>query len=83
MYRRYTIHRDGDLLVEDLDPQGHPIEPESTPAEDRLPVEVVVMAPDSLDAKAQLLDLLELAHDMEAEEQRELQARSKSAKPPS
>ena len=41
------------------------------------------MAPDSLDAKAQLLDLLELAHDMEAEEQRELHARSKSAKPPS
>ena len=83
MYRRYTIHRDGDLLVEELDPQGHPIEPESTPPEDRLPVEVVVMAPDSLDAKAQLLDLLELAHDMEAEEQRELHARSKAAKTPS
>lgn len=67
MYRRYTIHRDGDLLVEDLDPTGKPIDPEAVSAEDRLPVEVIVMAADSLDARAQLLDLLELAHSMEAE----------------
>ena len=67
MYRRYTIHRDGDLLVEELDPSGKPIDPEPVPAEDRLPVEVVVLAPDDLDAKAQLLDLLELAFGMESE----------------
>jgi len=66
MYRRYTIHRDGDLLVEELDPSGKPIEPEPVRAEDRLPVEVTVLAPDSLDGKAQLLDLLELALEMES-----------------
>lgn len=67
MRRRYTIHKDGDLLVEELDATGKPIDPEPTPAEDRLPVEVVVMAPDTEDAKAQLLDLLELAFGMESE----------------
>lgn len=67
MYRRYTIHRDGDLLVEELDPSGKPIEPEPVPPEDRLPVEVVVMAADTPQAKAQLLDLLELAFGMESE----------------
>jgi hypothetical protein len=67
MFRRYSIHRDGDLLVEDLDPSGKPIDPEPVPAEDRLPVEVVVLSPDDLDSKAQLLDLLELAAGMEAE----------------
>lgn len=67
MYRRYTIHRDGDLLVEELDAQGKPIDPEPVPPEDRLPVEVVVMGPDSDEGRAQLLDLLELAHGMEAE----------------
>lgn len=66
MYRRYTIHRDGDLLVEDLDPTGKPIDPEPVPAEDRLLVEVVVMSPDDADAKAQLLDLLETAFNHEA-----------------
>jgi hypothetical protein len=66
VHRRYTIHRDGDLLVEDLDPQGRPIDPEPVPAEDRLPVEVVVLAPDDVDSKAALLDLLELAHEMES-----------------
>jgi hypothetical protein len=66
MYRRYTIHRDGDLLVEELDPSGKPIEPEAVPAEDRLPVEVTVLAADTLDARAQLLDLLELAFEMES-----------------
>jgi hypothetical protein len=67
MHRRYTIHRDGDLLVEDLDEHGKPIEPEPVAAEDRLPIEVVIMGPDDLDSKAALLDLLELAHEMEAE----------------
>jgi hypothetical protein len=67
MHRRYTIHRDGDLLVEDLDAQGKPLDPEPVPAEDRLPIEVVILGPDDLDSKAALLDLLELAHEMEAE----------------
>jgi hypothetical protein len=66
MHRRYTIHRDGDLLVEDLDANGKPIDPEPVPPEDRLPVEVVVLAPDDLDSKAALIDLLELAHEMES-----------------
>jgi hypothetical protein len=67
VYRRYTIHRDGDLLVEELDASGKPVEAEAVPAEDRLPVELVVMAADTDDAKAQLLDLLELAYGMESE----------------
>jgi hypothetical protein len=66
MYRRYTVHRDGDLLVEDLGPDGKPLDPEPTPPEDRLPVEVVVLAADTVDARAQLLDLLELAFEMES-----------------
>jgi hypothetical protein len=67
MHRRYTIHRDGDLLVEDLDEHGKPVDPEPVPAEDRLPIEVVVLAHDSKEAKGQLLDLLELAYEMESE----------------
>ncbi|HTS82378.1 MAG TPA: hypothetical protein VMH40_17375 [Myxococcaceae bacterium] len=66
MYRRYTVHRDGDLLVEDLGPDGKPIDPEPVRAEDRLPVELVLLAPDSVDGRAQLLDLLELAFEMES-----------------
>jgi hypothetical protein len=66
MYRRYTIHRDGDLLVEELDPSGKPVDPEPVPADDRLPVEVTVLAADTLDARAQLLELLELALEMES-----------------
>jgi hypothetical protein len=66
MYRRYTIHRDGDLLVEELDPSGKPIAPEPVAPEDRQPVEVTVLAADTIDARAQLLDLLELAFEMES-----------------
>ena len=66
MYRRYTVHRDGDLLVEDLGPDGKPLDPEPAPAEDRLPVELALLAPDTVDARAQLLDLLELAFEMES-----------------
>jgi hypothetical protein len=66
MYRRYTVHRDGDLLVEDLGPDGKPLDPEPVPTEDRLPVELVLLAPDTVDARAQLLDLLELAFEMES-----------------
>jgi hypothetical protein len=67
MYRRYTIHRDGDLLVENLDPTGKPIDPEPVAPEDRLPVEVTVLSDDTEDGKAALLDLLELAFGMESE----------------
>lgn len=67
MHRRYTIHRDGDLLVEDLGPDGRPLEPESVPAEDRLPVELVLLAADDPDSKAQLLDLLETALGLETD----------------
>jgi len=63
--RRYTIHRDGDLLVEDLGPDGKPIEPEPVPAEDRKPIELVLTAPDDVDSKAALLDLMEMALDLE------------------
>ena len=66
MYRRYTVHRDGDLLVEDHGPDGKPLESEPVPAEDRLPIELVLLAPDTLDARAQLLDLLEIAFEMES-----------------
>jgi hypothetical protein len=66
MYRRYTVHRDGDLLVEELDPSGKPTDPEPVSAEDRQPIEVVVMCADTLDARAQLLELLEMAFEMEA-----------------
>jgi hypothetical protein len=67
MHRRYSIHRDGDLLVEDLGPDGKPLEPEPVPPEERLPVEVVVMGPDDVDSRAQLLDLLEMALGLETE----------------
>ena len=67
MHRRYTIHRDGDLLVEDLDAEGNPIDPEPVPPEERHPVEVIVRAADTAEAKTQLLDLLELAFGLESE----------------
>ena len=67
MYRRDSIHRDGDLLVEDLGPDGKPLEPEPVSAEHRLPVELVILAPDDPDSKAQLIDLLEMALGLETE----------------
>lgn len=67
MHRRYTIHRDGDLLVEELDATGKPLEPEPVPAEDRLPVEVTILAPDDVDSRAALLDLLEMALGLETD----------------
>lgn len=68
MHRRYTIHRDGDLLVEELGPDGKAIEPEPVAPEDRLPVEVTILAPDDADAKAALIDLLEMALGVETDE---------------
>jgi hypothetical protein len=67
MRRRYTIHRDGDLLVEQLNETGQVIDPEPVPPEDRLPVELILTAADTVEAKAQLLDLLELAFGIESE----------------
>ena len=67
MRRRYTIHKDGDLLVEELDANGQAIDPEPVPPEERLPVEVIVSSEDSIDARALLLELLEMAFEMEAE----------------
>jgi hypothetical protein len=67
MYRRYTIHKDGDLLVEELDEKGHPIDPEPVTPEDRLPVEVILKSSDAPDARQHLLELLELAFGMESE----------------
>ncbi len=66
MYRRYTIHRDGDLLVEELDPSGKPIEPEPVAAEDRLPFEVTLLAPDGKLALEKLLELLEAVQEIES-----------------
>ena len=66
MRRRYTIHRDGDLLVEELDANGKPIEPEPVPPEDRLPIEVVLLSPDDAPAKGALLDLIEMVWELEA-----------------
>jgi hypothetical protein len=68
MHRRYTIHRDGDLLVEELDAEGKAIDPEPVPPEDRLPVEIILRGTDGEEGRAQLLDLLELALSMEAEQ---------------
>ncbi|HVE84664.1 MAG TPA: hypothetical protein VND93_17530 [Myxococcales bacterium] len=67
MRRRYTIHRDGDLLVEELDAEGKAIDPEPVPPEERLPVEVVISAADTEEARGQLLDLLEMAFGLESE----------------
>ena len=65
MHRRYTIHRDGDLLVEELDPSGKPIDAEPVPAENRLPIELTLMSADDTDSRAALIDLLEMALEME------------------
>ena len=81
MHRRYTIHRDGDLLVEDLDPSGKPIDPETVPPEDRLPVEVVVLAPDDTDSRAQLIDLLEMALGLETDGAEATGLKPKTAEP--
>ena len=65
MHRRYTIHRDGDLLVEELDPSGKPIDPEPVPVENKLPIELTLMSADDTDSRAALIDLLEMALEME------------------
>lgn len=66
MRRRYSIHRDGDLLVEELDASGKPVSPEPVKAEDRLPIEVTVLSPDDEGAKGALLDLIEMVWEFES-----------------
>lgn len=67
MHRRYSIHKDGDLLVEELDEAGHPIDPEPVAPEERLPVHVTLKAPSSEEGRAHLLDLLEMALELESD----------------
>jgi hypothetical protein len=67
MHRRYSIHRDGDLLVEELGSDGKVIDAEPVAPEDRLPVEITILAPDDVDSRAQLIDLLETALGLETE----------------
>ena len=67
MHRRYTIHKDGDLLVEELDDKGIPIDPEPVTPEDRLPVEIILKGADTPEARTQMLELLELAFNLESE----------------
>jgi hypothetical protein len=66
MHRRYTLHQDGDLLVEELGPDGKVIDPEPTPPEERLPFEVTLLAPDGKLALEKLLELLEAALEIES-----------------
>lgn len=67
MRRRYTIHKDGDLLVEELDASGRAIAPEPVPETERLSVEVVVSSGDDVDSRAALLEVLEMALELEVE----------------
>lgn len=68
MHRRYTLHRDGDLLVEELDAEGRPTEPEPVAEGDRLPFEIVLRAPDGKLARQKLLELVEAAVEIESGE---------------
>lgn len=66
MHRRYTLHKDGDLLVEEFDAEGNVLEEEPVPAKDRLPFEVVVKGPTGKLARKKLLELLEAAWELES-----------------
>ena len=66
MHRRYTIHRDGDLLVEELDDAGAAIAPEPVPDADRLPFSLTLRAPEGKLALQRLLELLEGALEIES-----------------
>ena len=52
-------------MVEELDPSGKPIDPEPVPVENKLPIELTVMSADDTDSRAALIDLLEMALEME------------------
>ncbi|MCL2178114.1 MAG: hypothetical protein FWC28_07570 [Proteobacteria bacterium] len=67
MRKRYSIHKDGDLLVETFDASGNPLEVEPVPPEERLPIEVNIQCPEGEVWLEQLLDLLETAYGLEEE----------------
>jgi len=67
MRKRYSIHKDGDLLVETFDDSGKPLEVEPVPEEERLPVELILQCPEGEAWGEQLLDLLETAYALEEE----------------
>ena len=67
MRKRYSIHKDGDLLVETFDDSGNPLDAEPVPPEERLPVEVLLQCPEGESWAEQLLDLLEAAYALEEE----------------
>ncbi|MCL2012899.1 MAG: hypothetical protein FWG75_08960 [Cystobacterineae bacterium] len=67
MRKRYSIHRDGDLLVETFDEEGNPLEVEAVPQEERLPLELTLQCPEGEGWREQLLDLLETAYGLEEE----------------
>lgn len=68
-------------MVEDLGPDGKPLEPEPVPPEERLPIELVVKAPDDTDSKAQLIDLMEMALGLETEGPESVGLRAKEGFP--
>jgi len=67
MRKRYSIHKDGDLLVETFDDLGNPIDVEPVPPEERLPVQLCLQCPEEEGWREQLLDLLETAYGLEEE----------------
>lgn len=66
MRRRYTIHKDGDILMEELDDGGLPTEPEPVPQADRLPFSVILGAPDGELARSRLVELIEAVLNLES-----------------
>ncbi|MCL2625939.1 MAG: hypothetical protein FWD46_03850 [Cystobacterineae bacterium] len=74
MRKRYSIHKDGDLLVETLDAAANPLDAEPLPPEERLPIEVILQCPDGETWQEQLLDLLEAAYGLEEEALENLRA---------
>jgi len=67
MRKRYSIHKDGDLLVETFDDAGNPLEVEPVPQEERLPIELILQYPEGEAWREPLLDLLETAYGLEEE----------------
>lgn len=68
--------------MEELGPDGRPVDPEPVAAEDRLPVEVTVVSPDDADSRAALIDLLEMALGIETEQPDAVGLKAKTRPPP-